>query len=178
MKIEFGPLAISLTFNFYDKYRTARDRIVNNRYWELCQSHIEFYLLSHPYFPLICRVRTVLTDQIVKTMGAAHLSPNPNLVMDIDSLIVTRLGVWHWLEWIGLLDRLYTHTNGLGLLAMDEFVRSMGLGSNLIFGVVPYRSFNSYRPIPKWGPQWAPQKSSHGDSSRDQIPSLKFNFDD
>ena len=115
-------------------------------------------------------MRTVLTVQTVRTMGWGHLSPNPILAMDRAPLIVTCLMVWHQCEWTGPLDRLYTHTNGLGVLAMDEGVRSMGLGPNLIFAGVPYRSFNPHRSHSKMGPpvdptkkfsRWLRENSSH-----------------
>ena len=104
------------------------------------------------------QVRTIFTVQTVRTMGWGHLSPNPILAMDRAPLIVTCLMVWHQCEWTGPLDRLYTHTNGLGVLAMDEGVRSMGLGPNLIFAGVPYRSFNPHRSHSKMGPPVDPTK--------------------
>ena len=92
-------------------------------------------------------------------MGGVHLSSNPTLAMDGDPLDSHTTRVWHQCEWAGPLDRLYIHTNGLGLLAMDEGVKSMGLGPNLIFRVVPYRSFNPLWSDSKMGPPSGPHKN-------------------
>ena len=67
--------------------------------------------------------------------------------------------------------------SGLGLSVMDEGVRSIELAPNLIFGVVPYRSFNPYQSHSKMGPLVAPTKkvstvTLREQFSPDQIPNV------
>ena len=148
-----GRTVLSLAFIFLDVL-SLRTVLVHSKY-PISVKLIRFNIKGNNW------VRYVLTAQTVRTMSDVYLSPNSNLAMDRDPLVSHTLWVWHQCEWIGLLDSLYINTNGLGLLAMDEVVRSIGMGPNLIFREWSHVDHSiPTGSIPKWDPSGPHKKVS------------------